>query len=500
MIQSTLPELKRIEAMVDLDLSSYGGPHFKRHSEMILQEGTKVIQYISSGTGGHIRINVKENGSAHLTIDSKELQIEMRDYTFFLESNFVGFEWIYVMLNFKNEELKSWLFHVNSLQNLPYLVKRVNEKKLETNLGAELILGNDGHISEFRYPTQGLTVRLEDIPEPDWNAKIQSLGRERPFYQISNNAKFLLEEIRIDGPIAEIAGAFRIPKRAGPYPAVLFISGSGPQDRHGFSGELDLGTHDILDHLANNGVLVLSYDDRDTGESRSKNNGNEVGLHDLISDSTMALEKLIERPDVLKDRIYIMGHSEGAIIAMILSLTIRCAGIILMAPPFRSFDNILEEQIIKYLKGSHYTSVQISAQLSEFQRFIKYVRENRPLDFESPPLLLTNYRSAKWLREHFSLRLSEIASKVKCPVLIFFGDKDFQLDAIKDGRMLEKTFIASGNSNVTFHLLKDCDHLFRIEEKESRPSRYFEIDRPISSQFLDWLVDWIFHVNRSSSD
>jgi pimeloyl-ACP methyl ester carboxylesterase len=139
-------------------------------------------------------------------------------------------------------------------------------------------------------------------------------------------------------------------------------------------------------------------------------------------------------------------------------------------------------------------------QLSELHSFIDYVKENKPLIAKAPISFLLGFRTTKWLREHLEHDPSRIATLVKCPVVIFSGDKDFQLDAINDGQRLARLITNAGNCNVNFYLLKDVDHLFRVEKAESVPLHYYDRTRAMSSEFLDILVKWILSMKRTKEN
>jgi hypothetical protein len=112
-------------------------------------------------------------------------------------------------------------------------------------------------------------------------------------------------------------------------------------------------------------------------------------------------------------------------------------------------------------------------QLSELHSFIDYVKENKPLIAKAPISFLLGFRTTKWLREHLEHDPSRIATLVKCPVVIFSGDKDFQLDAINDGQRLARLITNAGNCNVKANVA-----IFATSNSTER------LSKPLLSRFI----------------
>lgn len=491
---------KKIQTRLELDLSSYGLPHIKenimREAELFIQQDGMPVKYFSTGTGGDINVLIQDTQNASVYIQGKNVQCDIRNCSFILESNFVGIEWLFLMSRIESADtINTWFFDINSLQRVPYEAKMLDERNWITNLGAQIRLDQSNVIKQFYYKSQGLMINLEEILEPKWGERI--IYEPQVFrYQIPSNARFYCRDVIINSDDINIGGIYRIPKNYShdphPFPALLFISGSGTQDRHGFSKDINLSTYTLLDYIANCGFVVLSVDDREIIDSQ-RNKVIEVGLSDITNDFKNSLESLLSfEPYVDRTRVFLMGHSEGAIISMKLAKLYDLAGIILMAPPGRRIEEILTDQTRNALHRAGFTTEQIEAQLGELNYLLAYIRDNKPLDENAPLTVLLHQRSIKWIREHILTPPYALAREVKCPVAIFFGNKDFQLSPDKDGIFLLNQLRQSGNQKVTFYLLKDVDHLFKLEQGVSNPDRYYDNNtRPISRDFLESVVQWM---------
>ena len=129
----------------------------------------------------------------------------------------------------------------------------------------------------------------------------------------------------------ELAGTLLAPEDADHRPAVLMLPGSGETDRDDNAPRLAIDAFpQIATSLASIGFASLRYDKRGIG--RSQGNYWKTGFHDHVVDATAALSWLCTQPEVDSERIYVLGHSEGSLLAIRLAAQgAPMAGIILLA-------------------------------------------------------------------------------------------------------------------------------------------------------------------------
>jgi uncharacterized protein len=111
----------------------------------------------------------------------------------------------------------------------------------------------------------------------------------------------------------------------GPFPAVLLIHGSGAADRDGYIPPELSGTENgariflqIAEYLSERGFVVLRYDKRGVGENATIVDPEVFGnvtVHQLQRDAEVALDLLMQQPEVDRGNITILGISEGTTIA-----------------------------------------------------------------------------------------------------------------------------------------------------------------------------------------
>ena len=158
-------------------------------------------------------------------------------------------------------------------------------------------------------------------------------------------------EIRFKSNEIELAGTLTLPGSSGPFPGVLFITGSGQVDRNENHKKLHLNIFDDISHyLAENDIASLRYDKRGVGESRG--DYWTTGFYDNAQDATAALQYLKQQKNMQPENIFLLGHSEGAFLATRLGGGgIDVAGIVLLAGGAQSGEDVLKWQAIQIAKG-----------------------------------------------------------------------------------------------------------------------------------------------------
>ena len=274
-------------------------------------------------------------------------------------------------------------------------------------------------------------------------------------------------------------------------PAVFFISGSGPQERNGFSSGLDLGTHEILDKLTSQGFLVLRVDDRGTGGSSAM--PPNASFLDLVADARACVDFLMKRDDVDPKRVVLIGHSEGAETAPILAAERPgIAAIVLMAPPGRSILEIIADQNRMELEKRGLAQDELEKQMKEVRAFLAKLGSDEPID---PASIDENERAAlasrPWFQSHAKQDPIATIKKVKCPVLILQGAKDFQVSPEKDATALEAALKDAHNPDHELHVFPGLDHLFKKSPGEKSEIADYAKNRPVDAEFLDALSAWL---------
>ncbi len=337
--------------------------------------------------------------------------------------------------------------------------------------GVEIRLALDaaGHIRGGTVPAQGL--RLERV------ATATGAAPPPPDYSPPAGAPYEAREVHFPGPGGiTLAGTLTMPKNArGPVPAVVTITGSGPEER---DERLSIVPgyapfRQVADTLGRRGIAVLRYDDRGFGGSTG--DFQAATTADFAQDAAAAVAWLREQPEIDGARVALLGHSEGGEIAPLVAASDpKLAGIVLLAGPSRTGREILRYQIRQ--------SIDADSAMPASQRDSAVGRIGATIDSLA--------QTSVWVRHFLTYDPVATAKRVKVPVLILQGGNDWQvLPAQADE--LAKAFESAGNGDVTERVFPGLNHLF-VPDSVGNPAGYAELsDRSVSASVLGTLADWL---------
>jgi len=425
----------------------------------------------------------------------REVQLDIDPKAYLLANNYVSHIEILLALAPEGVDLQAQLFSGNALQKLAYRVEAKGTFEddvagsprrgfvYEDSLGERLRM-SDGRLLDVTVAAQKLVIRRT-------TERVEPFTIQAPEAQ-KRAVTFESEDVRIRRGDIEIAGTITKKKGSeGRLPAIFFVSGSGPQDRDGMSSGIDLGTREILDHLTTRGFLVLRVDDRGAGESSPL--PTDASFLDLVADAETCLEFLAKRADVDSQRIVLIGHSEGGQTAPILATRHpKIAAVVLMAAPGRPILDVILDQNRLGLEASGLDAEAVELKLKSVRAFLTRLASDEAID---PALLDAEERAAlpsrAWIRSHAQQDPIATIAKVRCPVLVLQGGKDFQVSPEHDARALEKALVEAQNPDHELRVFADLDHLFKKTPGEkSELGDYWKV-RPVDAEFLSVLATWL---------
>lgn len=277
-----------------------------------------------------------------------------------------------------------------------------------------------------------------------------------------------------------------------PGPAALLISGSGPIDRNSNAKRLDINVmSELATHLAASGIASLRYDKRGVGNSDGDYFA--TGLHDNIHDARAALEALRARPEVDPTQVFVIGHSEGAIIASDLASDDQLAGAILLSGTARNGHDVLTwqaRQIAPTLPRPVRWLVNVLGQDLERTQSKRLAR----IAASSDDVVRIQFvkLNAKWFREFMTYEPSNALRQAQVPILAITGSKDIQvdpadIDAMR--RVVPTAFIG--------HVVDDVTHLLRTETGPASVRTYKkQARRPIDLGVATLVTGWMTSMVR----
>jgi hypothetical protein len=316
------------------------------------------------------------------------------------------------------------------------------------------------------------------------------------------------EEITFKGGAKDVhlAATFTHPKGKGPFPAVVLIHGSGPNDRN----ETVFGHQPFLvlaDHLTRKGIAVLRYDKRGIGASTGSQA--TATTFDFAADAEGALALLRGRSDVDPKKIGLVGHSEGGLIAPIVAAHDSSAAfLVLLAGPAVPGEAIILAQAELIAKAGGAPPEAIEAQRMSQERLFAIVKahpdgaarqlqaamaeEHPGQDAATQAGIAAQVRSldTPWFRTFLTMDPRPGLTHVKVPVLALYGEKDLQVPPAQNRQPMEKALRAAGNPRSEVRVLPGLNHLFQ-PAKTGAPSEYQGIPTTFAPEALDAITTWI---------
>ena len=308
------------------------------------------------------------------------------------------------------------------------------------------------------------------------------------------------EHVFIENGDVTLAGTLTLPKESSKHPAVVLVSGSGAQNR-----DEELMGHRpflvIADYLTRNNIAVLRYDDR--GFAESTGNFASSTTFDFATDAHAAVNYLKNRDEIDSERIGIIGHSEGGIIAPLVAVDEPALNfIILLAGTGVRGDSRLRMQSELMAEASGVSAVR-RAESGAINRQVDDMILQGKNNYEVTTFL-NNYKdintakqqasisTSPWFRTFVSHDPSQVLSKVNCRVLALNGTKDLQVPSKENLGAIEKALKKGENDRYKIVELEGLNHLFQ-HCNTGLFNEYSEIEETISPEVLQIMKDFILH-------
>lgn len=335
---------------------------------------------------------------------------------------------------------------------------------------------------------------------------------------------YVVEEVSIPNGEVTLSGTLTLPEGEGPFPVVVLVSGSGPQDRNE-----DLGAGIplkpfllISDHLTRNGIAVLRYDDRGVG--RSTGDFNAATTVEFASDAQAALDFLTTRPEINQDHLGLLGHSEGGLVAAKLAASDdRLDFVINLAGPSVLGRDvmILQNQLIMGAAGA--TPEQIDLQVAYLEEVFGILESDAPIDIQTIEQLSNDVIIAQaayatqeeldqvgdieaYAQQQASASAASLATdwfqyflfydpsldwaQTTIPVLTIYGGKDLQVPDEQNAQPFEDAMQAAGNTSYEVIIYPNANHLMQ-EADTGAIEEYGVLPAEFTPDFLPDLTEWI---------
>ncbi|MBL7733382.1 MAG: alpha/beta fold hydrolase [Chitinophagaceae bacterium] len=311
-----------------------------------------------------------------------------------------------------------------------------------------------------------------------------------------------------------------IPEGKGPFPAVLLITGSGPQDRdESLMGHKPFAV--LADHLTRKGFVVLRTDDR--GTNKSTGDFNKATSADFAEDAEAGVNYLISRTETDPKKVGLIGHSEGGMIAPMVAAKRKDIGfIVLMAGPGVPVIELMAEQNAAILRSGGVDTDAANGIKDAFKTLAQHIisaptkeealagsvkitedwaaRQSpqmlKDLELETPEKrkvyvtqMVISFQTP-WFQYFMKFNPEIYLEKLSCKILAINGSEDVQVISSQNLPGIEKSLKKSKSKNYEIKELAGLNHLFQrcntctVEE-------YSKLEETMAPEALDTISNWL---------
>lgn len=295
--------------------------------------------------------------------------------------------------------------------------------------------------------------------------------------------KYYETKIAVKTGTFSMPGALCVPNNTKNPPIVILLAGSGANDKDETLGP-NKALKDLAVGLASNGIATYRYDKRTLVYGKDMKN---VDLNsEVIEDATNAAAMLKKNPDFKNSKVYIVGHSLGAMCApLIASKSKQINGIVLLAGNARPLEDVVLEQY-NYIYGLDSLDASEKKELVEYAHKMKTVKDPKLLKVAKAEDLPLNADAHYW-QSLVNYNQLQVAKKVKQPILVLQGERDYQV-TMTDFNLWKENL--SSNSKNQFISYPTLNHLFMKGEGKATPSEY-EKQGNVEEQVILDIATWI---------
>ena len=298
-------------------------------------------------------------------------------------------------------------------------------------------------------------------------------------------------EVNVGSGLWKLPGILTIPDGKGPFTCVVLVHGSGPNDRDETIGP-NKPFKDLAWGLASNGIAVLRYDKRTFAHSKELTPEivQKMTVKEEVVDDAISALKLLEENDSINiNSVFVLGHSLGAtLIPRINEKYDKICGLVIMAGFTRSLEDVILDQFnYIYSLSGNLTADQME-DLDNLKQKVENAKGGLSKTVQATDLPL-NIPVDYWNDLHNYDPLNTI-EKLKSPVLILQGGRDYQVSSEKDFKEWKR--VLNQDSRASFKLFPNLNHLFISGKGRSSPEEYFEeghVDEEVIITICSWIKE-----------
>lgn len=279
----------------------------------------------------------------------------------------------------------------------------------------------------------------------------------------------------------KIEGTLDVPDKKS-FPAVLFIAGSGPTDRDGNSRVMSSTTKGgclkmLGTELALKGIASLRYDKRTLHASMKIKKPEPEELFELmVKDAVTWITEL--KKDRRITSVSVLGHSQGALIAVLAAQREKVATVISAAGAARPILKVTYDQF----------SQQPESIREEAQSILKTLMRGMTTDNISQPMakIFSPYNQ-RFIMTWNKIDPAAEIKKLTVPVLLISGTSDIQVP-VSETKILKKA-----KPDSVIKIIPSMNHVLKQtpENRALNIAAYTDPHTPLSKKAVREITDFI---------
>ncbi len=313
-------------------------------------------------------------------------------------------------------------------------------------------------------------------------------------------------------------GTLTLPKQKKNCPAVIIVSGTGPQDRDGtMAGHKMFAV--LADYLTRNGIAVLRVDDRGVGKTTGRYDTSTT--EDFAKDVLTSIQFLKSRKEINPSKIGLIGHSEGGAVISIaaskskdVAYLVSVAGLamdgldalrkqnadLVSAAPIPDYDKKRYDQINEIMFTTAYRYANSDSLEQKLNAAYNEWKKNDDEYFKTLKIEYDHFRfpiyryviqaTGPWYRFFIQYNPAKYLTKVTVPILAINGDKDMMVSCRENLYNWVRYPAAGGNKKVRAETMPGLNHLFQHCVTGDQ-DEYSSIDETFAPEALKIIGDWI---------
>ncbi len=336
-------------------------------------------------------------------------------------------------------------------------------------LDLRFVFDNQSHVAGFQFvPTQ----RTDEYLSPNY----------------VDTSTFIEENITIGFSPWQLPATLCIPTGSGPFPALILVHGSGPNDRDETIGP-NKPFKDIAQGLATQGIIVLRYDKRTkVYPAECAEAPDFTPQEEVIDDALAAITYLHNNSYVNSSQIFLLGHSLGAMMAPNIAVqTSALKGLIMLAAPGRSFEDLI---LAQYTYLAELDGIIDENERTQLESVAQLVEKIKSLNISTDEYVFnTPYSYWEYLSTYDAVKTTE---NLSIPILILQGKRDYQVTYEDDFIIWQEAFHTS--TSVSLQSYETLNHLFISGTGKPTNTEYNDAGNVDGIVITD-IVSWIKNIS-----